>query len=109
MLLTEHIGLRMKEIRLEAGFKQKDLAKVLNILPSQLSMYEQGKREPSISFLGSFTNYFNIRLSQFFIFDELDIPVTEINKEYTTLIKGLKNVLHNLENKNLQLANNVEA
>ena len=51
MSLQIKIGLRLKGIRHEAGITQKLLANKLDIPPSLLSMYEKGKREPSISFL----------------------------------------------------------
>lgn len=88
--------------------KQKDLAKALNVLPSQLSMYEQGKREPTISFISDFSNYFNISLSQFFLFQSLNISETENNKEFSTIINNIKTVLQTLENKNFQQVNNAK-
>ncbi len=109
MSLLKNIGLRLKGIRQEAEIKQKDLAKALNILPSQLSMYEQGKREPTISFLNDFANFFHISLSQFFLFENINFVETDSNKEYSTVINNLKNILQTLENKNFHQVNNAKA
>jgi len=102
MTLTKNIGLRMKGIRQASGIQQKQLAKKLGILPSLLSMYEQGKREPSISFIQNFSNNFNITLSQFFLFDDQNIS-KDINMGYSIVIKGLKDVLTQLEDENFKI------
>lgn len=39
-------GNRLKELRLEAGLTQAQLADKLNISSSTIGMYEQGRREP---------------------------------------------------------------
>lgn len=40
-------GKRLKLIREEKGYTQEELARILGITRSRLSMYEQGKREPT--------------------------------------------------------------
>ncbi|MGX4668361.1 helix-turn-helix domain-containing protein [Cerasibacillus sp. JNUCC 74] len=39
---------RLTDVRVEAGYSQKDLAKELNITTSAYGYYEQGRNEPSL-------------------------------------------------------------
>lgn len=55
-------GLRLKELREQAGYTQEQLAKLLNISRSRLSMYEQGKREPDFEMQEVFADFFNVSL-----------------------------------------------
>lgn len=47
------LGTRIAALRLKAGFSQADLAAMINVSPSTIGMYEQGRREPSPSILVS--------------------------------------------------------
>ena len=46
------LGLRIAALRREAGLSQAQLARQLQISPSAMGMYEQGRREPSLQLLG---------------------------------------------------------
>ena len=46
------IGIRIAALRREAGLSQAQLARKLQISPSAMGMYEQGRREPSLQLLG---------------------------------------------------------
>jgi transcriptional regulator with XRE-family HTH domain len=104
MTLLVKIGLRIKSIREKSGLKQKELAKILALLPSTLSMYEQGKREPSISTIKKLSDHFNMSLSQFFIFEEIEYSKDK-NSGYSIIVNGLREVLANLESNNLKYIN----
>jgi len=54
------IGIRITELRKQAGMSQFQLAKVLDIATSTLGMYETGKREPSLKVLNRIASYFNV-------------------------------------------------
>jgi len=45
------LGFRIAALRREAGMSQSDLAKQLQVSPSTVGMYEQGRREPSAEML----------------------------------------------------------
>lgn len=45
------LGARIAALRREAGFSQAQLAAILQISPSAMGMYEQGRREPSVQTL----------------------------------------------------------
>ena len=49
----------LKYLREYIGFNQVDLASVLGLRQSHISMWERGEREPSISNLISISKYFN--------------------------------------------------
>ena len=42
------MGARIAALRREAGMSQAQLAQVLQVSPSAVGMYEQGRREPSL-------------------------------------------------------------
>ena len=46
------VGLRIAALRREAGLSQAQLAQKLQISPSAMGMYEQGRREPSLQLIG---------------------------------------------------------
>lgn len=46
------LGLRVAALRREAGLSQAQLARQLQISPSAMGMYEQGRREPSLQLVG---------------------------------------------------------
>jgi Predicted transcriptional regulators len=48
---TNKFGNRLKSLRLQSGLTQAQLADKLNISPSTVGMYEQGRREPDNSTL----------------------------------------------------------
>ncbi|MGD0585073.1 MAG: helix-turn-helix transcriptional regulator [Oryzomonas sp.] len=98
--LKQQVGKRIKMIRVAAGIKQKDLAVKLNITAPLLSMYEQGTREPSISFIQTFARYFSLNLSQFFSLVE-DGPQVS-NPEIALLIDNFKELISSIEKKALK-------
>ena len=53
---------RLVELRRKYGLTQKELAKILNITRSALSLYELGKREPDSEIYKSIADYFDITL-----------------------------------------------
>lgn len=51
---------RLKELRVEKGLSQFELAKKLSTSKSTISMYEQGRRTPSYEGLEEMADYFNV-------------------------------------------------
>ena len=54
------LGHKIQKLRKQAGLSQGELAKQLNISPSAIGMYEQGRREPSIEILLSIAKLFGV-------------------------------------------------
>lgn len=57
---NETIGLKLKELRIEKGLTQIELAKQLNLDKSTIAKYETDKIEPSITMLKQFCKFFNV-------------------------------------------------
>ncbi|GMQ63524.1 helix-turn-helix domain-containing protein [Vallitalea maricola] len=53
---------RLKLLRLNKNLSQKNLATYLNISPSTIGMYEQGRRQPDQETLQKLANYFNVNI-----------------------------------------------
>lgn len=54
------LGARIAALRRSAGFSQAELAKQLQISPSAVGMYEQGRREPSAQLLVDMARSFGV-------------------------------------------------
>lgn len=53
-------GKRIKKLRLEEGFKQKDLAEKLGISASSVGMYEREERQPDAETLKTIADFFDV-------------------------------------------------
>lgn len=58
----KRLSLRITNLRKEAGLSQTQFAKKLNISPSALGNYEQGRRLPSVDLLVQISRFFDISL-----------------------------------------------
>lgn len=56
----ENFGERLKELRLEKGLTQKQLAKEIGNAQSAIVYWETNKQEPTISALKKLCNYFGV-------------------------------------------------
>lgn len=54
------LGARIAALRRESGLSQAELAKRLQISPSAMGMYEQGRREPSMETLVAIAREFGV-------------------------------------------------
>lgn len=54
---------RLKELRLEEQLTQAELAAIIGISKSTISMYENGNREPDFETLETFADYFNVDMN----------------------------------------------
>ena len=53
-------GVRLKELRIQKGLQQIDVAKVLNCSYVTISRWEMGVRNPSLDDIVRIANYFNV-------------------------------------------------
>lgn len=60
----------IKLMRTASGMKQKEVASKLSITPNYLSLVENGKREPSISFLKKLAALLNVPVALFFLWEQ---------------------------------------
>ena len=54
------MGARIAALRREAGMNQAQLARALQVSPSAVGMYEQGRREPSAQILLNLAEIFGV-------------------------------------------------
>lgn len=54
------LGSRIAALRRSAGWSQAELARKLQVSPSAVGMYEQGRREPSAAILVSMSQVFGV-------------------------------------------------
>jgi transcriptional regulator with XRE-family HTH domain len=65
-MITEKIGLRIKELRTSLGLSQEKLALKAEIDRTYLAGVEQGKRNPSIKSLEKIIDALEVNFSEFF-------------------------------------------
>lgn len=65
----------IKEIRMDNGLTQEDLAIKFNMSRTAISKYETGEREPNIEFLLKFSNYFNVSVD--YLLGKTKIPTPQ--------------------------------
>src|SRR5690625_3689897 len=53
-------GERLRDLRIENGYKQDEIAKILNVTTSAYGYYEQGRNEPSLATLKKIANTFRV-------------------------------------------------
>lgn len=51
---------KLKELRIEKGLKQEELAKVLSVTQRKISYWETGKIEPDLLHLTKIADYFQV-------------------------------------------------
>ena len=52
----------LKSLRMERKIGQVELAKIINVSKGAISLWENGKREPTLSSLVALAKYFNVSL-----------------------------------------------
>lgn len=75
-----NIGLKLKNLRLQNDKTQTDMAKILNVAKSTVSMYERNQREPNADILKKYAQTFNVSVDYILCNDR---PVK--GKDYTTI------------------------
>lgn len=53
---------RLKELRINKGISQKEIAEYLGITVAAYSLYERGNREPNITMLRKIAEYYNVSI-----------------------------------------------
>ncbi len=92
----KQMGNVIKILRLFHGIKQKHLAESLNIKASLLSLYEQGKREPTLRFLKALCSYNNLAISDFFKLVETQTETTELGFESNNYAQEINKMMANV-------------
>jgi transcriptional regulator with XRE-family HTH domain len=94
------VGRTIKNLRNAAGLKQKDLADRLDISPNYLSLVENDKREPSVSFLRTLAREIGIPLGLLFL--DIEGDIRKASPEEIALIMRIQDLVFQLQRLKLQ-------
>lgn len=81
-----YIGNRLKQLRIEHGILQKDLAEQLNLSQQTISLYESNKRQPDYDTLRTIAESFNVSTDYILGVTNISQPMNiamEIREEYS--------------------------
>ena len=93
------MGARIAVLRREAGMSQAQLAQALQISPSAVGMYEQGRREPSADTLVALSRIFGVTTDYLLTGSPISAP------DQKTVVRLMRS---SLESAQLTLANRDE-
>ena len=82
----DNLGERLKGIRMEKGLSLRELARQANVSPSFISQIENGKSQPSVATLYSFSQLLEISIDE--LFDHRAGPTTAISARTTAAPNG---------------------
>ena len=85
--MSNEIGNRIREARVQAGLKQKELAEKIGVSESRVSQYEKGSQNPRIGTLLKIADALEISV-QYLCGDQWE----SINYEEMNLIHRLENI-----------------
>ncbi len=87
------LGNRIKILREEKGLKQDELAKIIDVSPSTIGMYEINKREPNNEITLKLAEYFNVStdylLGKSDIRNPEKVNIDDVNVAFSSGYKGL--------------------
>ena len=88
-----YIGNRLKQLRIEYGILQKDLAEQLQLSQQTISLYESNKRQPDYDTLRTISEFFNVSTDYILGVNNIREPMgitREIREEYSAdkILKG---------------------
>ena len=90
-------GEKIRYLRLKNNLTSKELSKTLSISESSMSLYESGKRKPSIEFVIKTADYFNVTTD--FLLGVSDNPLINPEKnlraDFSEILEYLISLLNN--------------
>jgi transcriptional regulator with XRE-family HTH domain len=78
---------RLKQLRLNKGWSQRDLAKKLGLTNVAVSMYERGERQPDYAMLELICDTFNVSID--YILGKDDVTMYYLKPEQSELLMKL--------------------
>lgn len=87
--------LRLRELRIQKGLDQKDIAVLLNIGKGTISNWEVGRTEPSIEYLTRLAKYFEVSID-YLIGNSNEMGVIEIDTNLSNDEQELINLYRKL-------------
>ena len=89
------VGRAVKLLRVAAGLKQKNLAERLDVSPNYLSLVENDRREPSVSFLRNLASEIGVPLGLLFL--EVENDITELSPEERAILIRIEDLVFQLQ------------
>jgi transcriptional regulator with XRE-family HTH domain len=96
------IGKTIKFLRIAKGLKQSDLAERVKVSTNYISLIENDKREPSLSFLKELARILDIPVGLLFL--ELDMSKKEVSPQERDLLMKMRDLMVQIETVRLQKA-----
>jgi XRE family transcriptional regulator, regulator of sulfur utilization len=96
------IGKTIKFLRIAKGLKQSDLAEQIKVSTNYISLIENDKREPSLSFLKELARNLDIPVGLLFL--ELDMSKKEVSPQERDLLMKMRDLMIQIETVRLQKA-----
>ncbi len=94
------IGKTIKFLRIAKGLKQSDLAERVKVSTNYISLVENDKREPSLSFLKVLASTLDISVGLLFL--ELDMSKKEVSPQERDLLMKMRDLIVQIEMVRLQ-------
>lgn len=96
------IGKTIKFLRIAKGLKQSELSERLKVSTNYISLVENDKREPSLSFLKELAKSLDIPVGLLFL--ELDMSKKEVSPQERDLLMKMRDLMVQIEMVRLQNA-----
>lgn len=90
------LGDKLKALREEKNLTQANLAKLLNISPSTIGMWEQNRRSPDNEALNKIADFFNV--SSDYLLGRTNLQTSNTKDEIKLTEKDKKNIQKDLKN-----------
>ena len=94
------IGKTIKFLRIAKGLKQVELSERLEVSKNYISLIENDKREPSLSFLKELAKVLDVPVGMFFL--EIDMSKKEVSPRERDLLMKMRDLMLQLEMLRLQ-------
>ena len=94
------IGKTIKLLRISKGLKQSDLAERIKVSTNYISLIENDKREPSLSFLKELASNLDIPVGLLFL--ELDMSKKDVSPQERDLLMKMRDLMVQVEMVRLQ-------
>ena len=77
----ESVGKKLRKIREERGFSQRELAQLAGISTNAISLIERDENSPSVATLQNLATALNVKMSYFFD-DHVPVQVLHVKERY---------------------------
>jgi transcriptional regulator with XRE-family HTH domain len=89
------LGKSIKKYRNKVGLKQKELANLLGVSPNYMSLVENDKREPSLSFMMNLADQLRVPIG--FLFFDVDRNTEHLSKEASLSFQKIKELMYQID------------